>query len=120
MFAYLASPYTHSNPRIVETRYLQALHATHLLLAQRTPIYSPIVHCHHLAHTNNLPTDADFWLWYNKNMLACARKLLVLKLPGWRESKGVEYEMEFAKELSLPLRGVEVAKGDQLVFSKIV
>jgi hypothetical protein len=120
VFAYLASPYTHANPLVVERRYLQALHATHLLLASRIPVYSPIVHCHHLAQANNLPTDASFWKWYNKNMLAAARKLLILKLDGWQKSEGVAGEKEFALELSLPLRGVEVAKGDQLVFSKIV
>ena len=94
---YLASPYTHKDSSTRELRYLAARDHTAQLLAQGLIIYSPIVHCHDLAKANSLPYDASFWTRYNFAMLARCDFIRVLKLPGWKESKGVKAEVGEAR-----------------------
>jgi len=96
MYLYLASPYSAPDPEIRETRYQLAEHATAILLRVGVAVYSPIVHCHTLAKNHDLPGDFAFWEKYNYRMLSAARKLLVLKLPGWSESIGVRAEIQYA------------------------
>jgi len=100
---YLASPYSHPDSNIRQQRYMAAERATAKLLQKGEMIYSPIVHCHWLAHRYEMPTDYNFWANYNHHMLALAESIYVLILDGWRESKGVAGEIEFAKIASIPV-----------------
>lgn len=97
-YDYLASPYSHDNPLMMEARYFAVRAYTASLLAQRIWVYSPIVHCHELATRHNLPKDAAFWREYNEAMLETADQLIVLQLAGWEESKGVSHERVFAEK----------------------
>jgi hypothetical protein len=92
---YLATPYTHADPTIVEKRYEEAMAYTHYLLERKRWVYSPIVHCHELAKRHSLPTDFDYWRRYNYHILSRCDELYVLGIEGWRESKGVRAELEF-------------------------
>lgn len=98
---YLASAYSHSDPLIMKTRFMLAEQCTASLLARRQWVYSPIVHCHELAHKFALPTDFTFWRDYNFNILRHASKLFVLDVKGWEESKGVAAEIEMAEVLGI-------------------
>ena len=118
MYDYLASPYTHPDSAIRHQRYEQARHVLYLLLSSRTSVYSPIVHCHHVALHHEMPHDAEFWQWYNFNMIEVCRSLLVLKIPGWERSKGVEAEMKYAEKIGTPIRGVTPVGEDRLVFDE--
>lgn len=101
-YKYLASPYTHANPAIMHTRWRCALHATAALICKGEFIYSPIVHCHELAQAHKLPRDFKFWKKYNFTMLEKADMLLILRIDGWEQSKGIAAEKEFAEELGIP------------------
>lgn len=96
---YLASPYSASpatNFKLTEVFVAGALR-------QGRPIFSPIVHCHQIALDYNLPGDFEFWKNYNLKMLNAASNMWVLTLPGWRESKGVAGEIEFATDTGIPI-----------------
>lgn len=82
---YLASPYTHRDEAIVCYRYTVAEKITAKLLCDGMVVYSPIVHCHHIAKNHTLPTDFAFWKKYNFAMLSKADELYVLKIDGWGE-----------------------------------
>lgn len=99
---YLASPYSHKDPAVMEERYLAAMDCTAWLLKQKLWVYSPIVHCHEIAKQHSLPTDFEFWKEYNKHMLGLASLLYVLAIPGWTKSIGVAGEMARAREIHLP------------------
>ena len=103
-YTYLASPYSHRNPTVRGARYHAALNATAALLKQRHWVYSPIVHCHALAYTHKLPTDAGFWREYNLIMLKPASGLIVLTIAGWDISLGVQGEIAFANTHSIPIK----------------
>jgi len=96
---YLASPYSASpqaNFELTEAFVAEALRSGH-------PIFSPVVHCHQIALDYNLPGDFEFWKNFNFNMLRAADELWVLTLPGWKESKGVDGEVDFARSLGIPI-----------------
>lgn len=94
-FIYIASPYSHPDPRVRHDRYLQASYYMVQLLSQRHFPYSPIVANHHLAAEFNLKHTAVDWMAYNFAMLSSAKELHVLALEGWSESLGVVAEINF-------------------------
>jgi hypothetical protein len=101
---YLASPYSHPDPLIMRTRFLIAEQfVVHILKKDNLIIFSPIVYCHKLAVDNALPTDANFYMVFNMNMLRRSEAMFRLELKGWEESKGVEVESNIAKMLSIPI-----------------
>lgn len=103
-YIYLASPYSSPEPQIRHERYEAVAHATQWLLNNKHWTYSPIVHCHKLALDYKMPTDFDFWREYNEAMLSRAAMFYVLELEGWKESKGVAGELEFARSNGIPQR----------------
>jgi hypothetical protein len=96
MYLYLASPYSHENPEIMQLRYRCAMDATAVLLCTQITVYSPIVHCHEIGLIRSLPKDFEFWRRHNYRMLSSAKKLLVLMLDGWENSIGVRAEIDYA------------------------
>lgn len=106
-YYYLASPYSHFSPEVLEERFRLAMSATAWMLKQRRWVYSPIVHCHQLAQEHVLPTDADYWRDYDFAMLDSAAGLIVLLLPGWQESKGMKAEIIRAIERDKEIFDIE-------------
>jgi len=100
---YLASPYSHSLPIIMERRYAAAMAATAKLLGEGRVIYSPIVSFHTVALSHNLPTSFSFWERINLGVLQHCSNLIVLQLDGWKESVGVAGEVEFALSKNIPV-----------------
>lgn len=120
IYTYLASPYSHPSEFVREHRYIAAKAATVFLLKQSVWIYSPIVHCHELAKTSSLPKDFDYWQNYNRAMLRGATDLLVLKIEGWAESKGVAAEVKYAIELGKLVGACWPVRLDLLEFKQSI
>lgn len=104
---YVASPYTHTDPKIQEHRYYMAETYVVAALKQGIHVFSPIYYCHLIATKYKLPGDAVFWKKFNNNMMRRADAVHVLELVGWRESRGVQYELMMADELGIPIITVE-------------
>ena len=96
---YLGTPYGHPDPKVRNFRF----HAVTLMAFElRKPragplVYSPITH--------NTPIDRlgffgnwQTWCDFDHGMLARCDKLFVFKLPGWKESKGLTAEIQFAHQ----------------------
>jgi Domain of unknown function (DUF1937) len=95
---YLASPYSHPNPMVRETRFEAACRTTARLIQAGQTVFSPIVHGHPLVHYG-LPTDWSFWQRFGKEHLQRCDDVLVLQIDGWQESEGVQAEVELARGL---------------------
>lgn len=104
---YLAQPYSHSDPVIQESRYSAAMYFCHLLFKANQPVYSPIIHWHNVARIYDLPGDAATWHNFNIAMLNRARKLYLMRIDGWRESRGVYTELVYAYKIGLPVYAVD-------------
>lgn len=106
-FKYLGSPYSHPDPYVREQRHLMAMAHVAAFLKQGIAVYSPIVHCHELAKVWDMPKEAKFWERYNYTMLAAAEELWVLKLLGWKESVGLQGEIQEAKRIGVSIVELE-------------
>ncbi len=100
---YLASPYTHRDPRVREARFDAACRATANMVRTGQVVFSPVVHSHPLVRFD-LPTDWEYWERCDREYLRHATELVVLKLDGWRESVGVQAEIDLALDMGLPIR----------------
>lgn len=66
------------------------------LIARGLKVYSPIVHTHHIAKVSGIdPLDHKFWMKYDESMMNKSDSLLVVKMPGWEDSYGVNYEINY-------------------------
>ena len=108
LVVYLASPYSHEDPKIMELRYKKACRAAGLLMREGCVVFSPIAHSHGVVKYNKkLPTSWDFWCYQDLEMMKRCDALVVLQLNGWDRSQGVRAEMQFADRLKLPMYYME-------------
>lgn len=105
--AYLSCPYFDPDPIVKENRHTIVTRVAFELMSQRIMVYSPLTH--------NLPIDRlgihgtwETWKGFDHMMLSKCDRLIVLKLPGWENSKGVAAEIACAKELELPIEWMEI------------
>lgn len=100
---YLASPYSSPDPAIVEQRFAFTMKCLAELIGKRGLfVWSPIVHCHEMAVRYKLPKDAAYWQRFSIDFIRRCDGMYVLKLPGWKESIGVQEEIKFANSLFIP------------------
>lgn len=102
---YLASPYSHGDMGVRYSRYKEVSRVAGYLMAKYgLIIFCPIAHSYSIA--DNSPfDDMDHKAWMNIDITILNRcdHLLVLKLAGWEESKGVAEEIEFATTAGIPI-----------------
>lgn len=104
---YLAVPYTHEDPTVMEWRFNVVNEVAGRLMKQGIHIFSPISHTHPIAVTCDLPRGFDFWEQYDRAILQVCRKVIVLRLFGWEQSKGVQAEIKIATELGIPVEYID-------------
>ncbi len=100
---YLATPYSHKDPKIMQTRFELVNKVAGDLIRHGYIVFSPISHNHVIVKAGNLPTGWDFWLEYDKTFIEWADKVYVLMQDGWKDSVGVNTEIEIAKEFGKPI-----------------
>ena len=100
---YLASPYTHVDAAVRESRFDEACLATSTLMRAGLSVYSPIVHSHPLVRYG-LPIHWEFWQAHDCEHLRRCDEVIVLTLDGWKVSRGVQAEIALAIQLKLPIR----------------
>ena len=106
-FTYLASPYSHPDPQVRYARYMNACQAAAHLMRQGQVVFSPIAHSHPIElHAPDL-TGFEFWIGQDLPLLARAERLVVLKLDGWAQSRGVQFEIDYSFAYGIPLEFLE-------------
>lgn len=99
---YLAMPYVARNEDgsqnwdIMEERYHKVTILVGKLLGEGRAVFSPISHNHNIVKHCNLPRTHEFWLNYDKEFIDWCDEVWVFTLDGWKESKGVAWEIEYA------------------------
>lgn len=105
---YLASPYSHSDPVVVEKRFEDICRIAGKLMNDGEIVFSPIAHCHVIAMRCELPIHWEFWKRIDEEFIRRSDKVVVAMMPGWKESKGVTAEIAIATELGIPVEYLEV------------
>lgn len=98
---YLATPYSHPDPKVMEARFDRACRVAGYLMLKGRIVFSPIIHCHPIATRCKLPRDAKYWHRYKQTMLDRASRLVVVMMDGWKESVGVTQEIKMAQQIGL-------------------
>lgn len=106
-YIYLATPYSHPEKAVETLRFLKACEIAGSLMAAGVIVYSPIAHTHPIAEVCDLPRGWEFWERYDKAMLRGASKVVVAKMDGWQESKGVNAEISLASQMGIPVEYIE-------------
>lgn len=112
-FFYVASPYR----KYAAGMELAAKHAAQLcaqLVDRGVEVYSPIVLSHEYARYTSIPPDDERWLIIGRPILAAARGIIVLKMPGWDLSEGIAGEMRWFKDRGRPIYKLDVPLPDTL------
>jgi hypothetical protein len=110
---YLAVPYSYkdADPAVVaqvqETRFKIVSKVAAKLMNEGNYIFSPISHSHPLSVAGGLPGDWKFWEGYDRCILSFCKKVIVLRLPGWETSTGVQAEIKIARELGIPVEFID-------------
>jgi len=100
---YLACPYT--SPSRLERcrRYTEVTDAFAALTKEKGwAIFSPITSSHPL-HERGLDGDWRFWRRIDTAYLRVSKRMVVLTLPGWESSVGVQAEIKIAKKFKIPV-----------------
>lgn len=101
---YLAAPYTHADPAVRAHRAITVSAAAAKLMREGHNVFSPISMGVEIAKAGDLPTDWKYWARYNRRMMRCCTTLYVMTFDGWQKSVGVQAEIEYAREIGLPMR----------------
>lgn len=104
MLIYLASPYSHPDPSVMQRRFEEICDVAGRLMRDGVHLYSPIAHTHPIAVRQDLPRGWDFWKQYDEKLLAACSELWVCTMDAWEQSKGVAGEIEIALALGKPVR----------------
>lgn len=91
----------------MESRFEAACRVAGVLMNQGEIVYSPIAHTHPIAVRCDLPRGWDYWRQFDYDMLAAAQKLVVVKMDGWEQSRGIAGEIEIAATLGKPIEYME-------------
>lgn len=91
---YLASPYSDHDAETQRLRHRVACYAAGTMIRHGYRVFSPIAHSHKIAEHTHLHGDWETWRDFDLHMLAMCDLLVVLTIPGWKKSRGVECEYE--------------------------
>lgn len=100
---YVASPFTSPSKEVERARYQDVVDACARMFEDGFHVMSPIAHCYPMFERGNMPGDFEFWRAYNYAVLSRCEELWVLTIDGWKDSKGVQGEIEFARKRGIPI-----------------
>ena len=95
---YLATPYTHVDKAVMEARFNEAAKIAGSLMQKGEIIFCPITHTHPIAVNCELPREWQFWERFDREFVGFADKVIVAKMNGWEQSRGVNAEIAIAKQ----------------------
>lgn len=105
---YLATPYSHPDPAVRESRFHLACLIAGRMMANGELVFCPIAHSHPIAEKAELPKGFEYWERFDRTMIRACSKVVICKMEGWTESVGIAAEIRIAEELHKPVEFIEV------------
>jgi hypothetical protein len=105
---YIASPYNHTDDDVRWVNWRKVSRYSAKLIASGEVVISPIAYGHPLLDFAEMPYDWPFWSNFCLTFLDRCDEMHVLKMEGWDKSRGVAEEIEFAKEVGIPIKYIEI------------
>ncbi len=92
--AYLATPFSKIPDRY--EAFAEAARIAGELLKRGVHVFCPIANGHVLSVYGNVVFDTDLpWYDYNRKFMDFCDSLLVAQMPGWAESAGIDFEVQY-------------------------
>jgi len=108
---YLATPYSFSNTSSEDEkrqRFNQVTRQALLLFNDGINVYSPITQHHTIArHGDTISLSTAEWMEFDLTFLSVANQMYVLMLDGWKESKGLNQEIKYARANHIPIEYIK-------------
>lgn len=107
---YLACPYSSPKDSVRWMRQELASNVAASFMSKDIVVFSPITHGHFIsAHLpDQIAHDHEFWMRQCLPLVEWADVFCLLPLKGWRESRGIQRELELARSLSKPIIVVQL------------
>ena len=115
---YIAAPYRSSSNAIQQYRYVQSCMVAARLMEAGVCTFSPLANTIPVAVYANLHLPAGLYLQYDTTILRKCNELLVLAMDGWDVSEGVQYEIQCAKKMGIPIIVVPESAFGELPYIK--
>jgi len=118
---YLASPYSvgkrgqygaantgTATSNMKTRRFKAACRKAAELMSQGEVVFSPIAHSHSIElYGNPELKTGDFWLNQDLDVLKHCDLLMVYRLDGWEDSRGIATEIAFAEANGIPVEYID-------------
>lgn len=102
-YYFISLPYSHKQQEVIEQRVKLMCQVDSFLNSKGILTISPI-HKHLLfMNGSSLPNDWDFWKNLSLSLLSKSTGMILLQMEGWKDSIGVQAEIEFAKNNHIPI-----------------
>lgn len=95
---YIASPYAHSDEKVIAERVRIATDYAAMLMVKGVQCYSPLTMSHHIHLAMKHKFDKTDFDWYSYDLMIMqfVSDMHVLMIDGWEQSKGVQLEIQHA------------------------
>ena len=105
---YLASPYYHEDPAMVNARVYVNTNVAEYYVRRGYPVYSPCAYTRQWqGNTLDRWAPPGGWYEFDLKFLEGCGAMVILMLPGVEESKGVALELEYAQATRKPVYRLE-------------
>ncbi|PHS17082.1 MAG: hypothetical protein COA86_10505 [Kangiella sp.] len=97
---FLACPYSDPDPEVVTKRFDECTKAAAAISLKGIPVYSQITISHPINQsvTENFKGEKVNWAPIDKAFMDKCDAIIVLEMPGWKESGGVQREIDYFKD----------------------
>ena len=96
---YVACPYTHQDPKIVQLRYAVSAQVARQLFKEGLMVFAASMHNSLIAAMSGVGDQFSKWVEFNHLMIERVDKLIVVTMEGWEQSRGVQDQIDYAKKL---------------------
>lgn len=112
---YLAAPYMHPDLLVREARVREVDACAAALMQDGHIVFSPLSMNHRVKdHCGLHEAPHEFWMQQDLPWMTACDKLVVLCLDGWKESKGVAMEIQWAQfQLRIPIDFIQPRTNDE-------
>jgi hypothetical protein len=103
MLVYVAAPYSSIPDKNELMRIISKFCGEYMIANPGEYAIPGLVHHYPTLECPELGTDYSFWQNFCEVFLSRCDKMIVLRIPGWQESKGVKGELEFCLTHRIPV-----------------
>jgi hypothetical protein len=75
-------------------------------------VFCPIAMSHPIQEFGGVPGTWEYWAEYDTKLLKACQALFVVTIDGWKESTGVQAEIQIAKDLGMEISYVNSITGE--------